>query len=98
MDPFVNMIKRSASDPDVVSIKITIYRLAKNAKLIEHLCTAAENGKEVLVLIELRARFDEQNNIDWSERLEQAGCKIVYGLENYKVHSKVCLLYTSRCV
>lgn len=92
MDPFVNMIKRSASDPDVVSIKITIYRLAKNAKLIEHLCTAAENGKEVLVLIELRARFDEQNNIDWSERLEQAGCKIVYGLENYKVHSKVCLI------
>lgn len=92
MDPFVNMIKRSASDPYVVSIKITIYRLAKNAKLIEHLCTAAENGKEVLVLIELRARFDEQNNIDWSERLEQAGCKIIYGLEDYKVHSKVCLI------
>lgn len=92
MDPFVSLIKRSASDPEVVSIKITIYRLAKNAKLIEHLCAAAENGKEVLVLIELRARFDEQNNIDWSERLEQAGCTIIYGLENYKVHSKVCLI------
>ncbi len=92
MDPFVNLIKRSANDPEVVSIKITIYRLAKNAKLIEHLCAAAENGKEVLVLIELRARFDEQNNIDWSERLEQAGCTIIYGLENYKVHSKVCLI------
>lgn len=92
MDPFVNLIKRSATDPDVLSIKITIYRLAKNAKLIEHLCAAAENGKEVLALFELRARFDEQNNIDWSERLEQAGCKIVYGLDDYKVHSKVCLI------
>ena len=92
MDPFVDLIKRSASDPDVISIKITIYRLAKNAKLIEHLCTAAENGKEVLALFELRARFDEQNNIDWSERLEQAGCRIVYGLDDYKVHSKVCLI------
>ena len=92
MEPFLNMLKRAAADPDVVSIKITIYRLAKNAKIIEHLCAAAENGKEVLVLIELRARFDEQNNIDWSERLEQAGCTIIYGLENYKVHSKVCLI------
>ncbi len=92
MEPFLNMLKRAATDPDVVSIKITIYRLAKNAKIIEHLCTAAENGKEVLVLIELRARFDEQNNIDWSERLEQAGCTIIYGLEDYKVHSKVCLI------
>ena len=92
MDPFVDLIKRSAADPQVVSIKITIYRLAKNAKLIEHLCTAAENGKEVLVIIELRARFDEQNNIDWSERLEQAGCNIIYGLDDYKIHSKVCLI------
>lgn len=92
MEPFLNMLKRAAFDPEVVSIKITIYRLAKNAKIIEHLCAAAENGKDVLVLIELRARFDEQNNIDWSERLEQAGCTIVYGLENYKVHSKVCLI------
>ncbi len=92
MEPFLNMLKRAARDPEVVSIKITIYRLAKNAKIIEHLCAAAENGKEVLVLIELRARFDEQNNIDWSERLEQAGCTIIYGLENYKVHSKVCLI------
>lgn len=92
MSPFIDLIKRSAYDKDVVSIKITIYRLAKNAKLIEHLCTAAENGKEVLVLIELRARFDEQNNIDWSERLEQAGCIIIYGLEDYKVHSKICLI------
>lgn len=92
MDPFVDMIKRAAEDPDVLSIKITIYRLAKNAKLIQHLCTAAENGKEVLTLLELRARFDEQNNIDWSEKLEQAGCRIIYGLDNYKVHSKVCLI------
>lgn len=92
MEPFLKMLKRAARDPEVVSIKITIYRLAKNAKIIEHLCAAAENGKEVLVLIELRARFDEQNNIDWSERLEQAGCTIIYGLENYKVHSKVCLI------
>lgn len=95
MDPFVDMIKRAASDSDVISIKITIYRLAKNAKLIEHLCAAAENGKDVLALFELRARFDEQNNIDHSLRLEQSGCRIVYGLSDYKVHSKVCLITRS---
>lgn len=95
MDPFVDMIKRAASAADVISIKITIYRLAKNAKLIEHLCTAAENGKDVLALFELRARFDEQNNIDHSLRLEQSGCRIVYGLSDYKVHSKVCLITRS---
>lgn len=92
MEPFLKMLKRASQDPDVLSIKITIYRLAKNAKLIEYLCAAAENGKDVLVLIELRARFDEQNNIDWSERLEEAGCRILYGMENFKVHSKVCLI------
>ncbi|WP_313527181.1 polyphosphate kinase 1 [Anaerotignum sp.] len=92
MEPFLLMIKEAANDPNVVSIKITIYRLANKAKLVEYLCAAAENGKDVLVLIELRARFDEQNNIDWSERLEEAGCNIIYGFENFKVHSKICLI------
>jgi polyphosphate kinase len=92
MEPFLKLIKEVADDPDVISIKITIYRLAKTAKLIEYLSRAAENGKEVVVIIELRARFDEQNNIDWSERLEKAGCKIMYGLDKYKVHSKICLI------
>ena len=86
------MIREAAGDPHVVSIRITIYRLARKAKLVEYLCAAAENGKDVTVLIELRARFDEQNNIDWSERLEEAGCKIIYGFEDYKVHSKICLI------
>ena len=76
----------------MLSIKITIYRLARKAKLVEYLCAAAENGKDVTVLIELRARFDEQNNIDWSERLEEAGCTVIYGFESYKVHSKICLI------
>ena len=92
MDPFLRMIKEAASDPSVMTIKITIYRLAKKARLVEYLCAAAENGKEVTVLIELRARFDEQNNIDWSERLEEAGCRVIYGFEGYKVHSKICLI------
>ena len=92
MDPFLRLLKESASDPAVVSIKITIYRLAKRAKLVDYLCQAAENGKDVTVLIELRARFDEQNNIDWSERLEDAGCTVIYGFEDYKVHSKICLI------
>lgn len=92
MDPFLQLIKEAGSDPDVMTIKITIYRLAKKARLVEYLCAAAENGKEVTVLIELRARFDEQNNIDWSERLEEAGCRILYGFEGYKVHSKICLI------
>ena len=92
MQPFLRLVRRAANDPSVASIQITIYRLAKEAKLIDALCLAAENGKEVLVLIELRARFDEQNNIDWSERLETAGCRVIYGFEGFKVHSKVCLI------
>ena len=97
MDPFLQLIKEAASDPDVMTIKITIYRLAKKARLVEYLCAAAENGKEVTALIELRARFDEQNNIDWSERMEEAGCRVIYGFEDYKVHSKICLItYRSR--
>lgn len=92
MEPFLQLIKEAAFDPDVLTIKITIYRLAKKARLAEYLCAAAENGKEVTVLIELRARFDEENNIDWSERLEEAGCRIIYGFDEYKVHSKICLI------
>ena len=92
MDPFLRMIKEAAYDPTVLTIRITIYRLAKKARLVEYLCAAAENGKEVTVLIELRARFDEQKNIDWSERLEEAGCRVIYGFEGYKVHSKICLI------
>ena len=92
MDPFLKLIKDASADPNVMTIKITIYRLAKKARLVEYLCAAAENGKEVTVLIELRARFDEQNNIDWSERLEEAGCRVIYGFEGYKVHSKICLI------
>lgn len=92
MEPFLQMIREAANDPAVLSIRITIYRLARKAKLVEYLCAAAENGKDVTALIELRARFDEQNNIDWSERMEEAGCKIIYGFEEYKVHSKICLI------
>ena len=92
MEPFLQMIREASRDPAVVSIRITIYRLASKAKLVEYLCAAAENGKDVTALIELRARFDEQNNIDWSERLEEAGCKVIYGFEEYKVHSKICLI------
>lgn len=92
MRAFLQTIKEAAYDANVISIKITIYRLAKKAKLVDYLCAAAENGKDVTVVLELRARFDEQNNIDWSERLEDAGCKIIYGFEDYKVHSKICLI------
>lgn len=92
MEPFLQLIKEASYDPNVMTIKITIYRLAKQTRLVEYLCAAAENGKEVTVLIELRARFDEQNNIDWSERLEEAGCRVIYGFEGYKVHSKICLI------
>jgi len=92
MEPFLQLIKEASTDPEVLTIKITIYRLAKKARLVEYLCAAAENGKEVTVLIELRARFDEQNNIEWSERLEEAGCRVLYGFEGYKVHSKICLI------
>lgn len=89
---FLDLLKEASSDPNVVSIKITIYRLAKHSKILRYLCRAAENGKEVTVLMELRARFDEQNNINAAEILEDAGCRILYGFENYKVHSKVCLI------
>ena len=92
IDSFVQLLKESARDKETISIKITIYRLAKQAKIVKYLCEAAENGKEVIVLMELRARFDEQNNINYSEILEEAGCKIMYGIEDYKVHSKVCLI------
>ena len=92
MEPFLQLIREASTDPDVLTIKITIYRLAKKARLVEYLCAAAENGKEVTVLIELRARFDEQNNIEWSERMEEAGCRVIYGMEGYKVHSKICLI------
>ena len=92
MEPFLHLLREAADDPAVISIKITIYRLAKRAKLVEYLCSAAENGKDVTVMIELRARFDEQNNIDWSQQLEEAGCRILYGFDSYKVHSKVCLI------
>ena len=92
MEPFLQMVREAAFDPAVQSIKISIYRMASRAKLVEYLCAAAENGKDVTTLIELRARFDEQNNIDWSQRLEEAGCNILYGFDSYKVHSKVCLI------
>lgn len=92
MSPFLHMIREAARDPKTISIKITIYRVARKSKLISYLCEAAENGKDVTVLVELRARFDEQNNIDWAERLEESGCKVIYGLEDLKVHSKICLI------
>lgn len=88
----MNLLVEAAEDENVVSIKMTLYRLAKQSKIIEALCEAAENGKEVVVLVELRARFDEENNIEWSRMLEKAGCQVIYGLENYKVHSKLCLI------
>lgn len=90
--PFLNLLVEAAEDENVVSIKMTLYRLAKQSKIIEALCEAAENGKEVVVLVELRARFDEENNIEWSRRLEDAGCRILYGLDKLKVHSKLCLI------
>jgi len=92
MEPFLHLLKESASDPNVISIKITIYRLASNSRIIEYLCTASENNKEVTVLMELKARFDESNNIEWAERLEEAGCNVIYGFEGFKVHSKICLI------
>ena len=90
--PFLNMLNEAAEDDNVISIKMTLYRLAKQSKVIEALCEAAENGKEVVVLVELRARFDEEQNIYWSRMLEKAGCQIIYGLEGFKVHSKLCLI------
>ncbi len=95
IDGFLKLIKEAAYDKNVVSIKMTIYRLANRAKLVDYLCAAAENGKEVLIIMELRARFDEQHNINWSERLEDAGCRIIYGFDEYKIHSKICLITSS---
>ena len=92
MKPFLKMLHEAAEDPSVVSIKMTLYRVAYRSKVIEALIEAAENGKEVVVLVELRARFDESNNIEMSRRLEEAGCRIIYGLGQYKVHSKLCLI------
>jgi len=92
IQPFLDLLKQSASDPNVLSIKITIYRLARNSAIAKYLCEAAENGKKVTVLMELRARFDERNNIEWSRELEEAGCRIIYGPENCKCHAKICLI------
>ncbi|MCC8065980.1 MAG: polyphosphate kinase 1 [Clostridiales bacterium] len=90
--PFLNMLNEAADDEKVLSIKMTLYRLAKNSKVVEALVAAAENGKQVDVLVELKARFDEENNIEWSRRLEDAGCHVIYGLDGLKVHSKLCLI------
>lgn len=92
ISPFITLLKESAENPNVVSIKITIYRLASDSRIVDCLCRAAENKKEVTVLIELKARFDEENNIGWAEKLENAGCNVIYGFEKFKVHSKVCLI------
>lgn len=96
MRPFIRMLNEAAIDPDVVSVKMTLYRLANNSKIVEALVEAAENGKEVVVLVELRARFDEENNIRWSRQLEDAGCRVIYGLSRLKVHSKLCLITSKR--
>ena len=90
MQPFLNLVHEAAHDKDCISIRITLYRVAKQSRLCESLIDAAENGKEVTVLMELRARFDEQNNIEWAERLEEAGCTVIYGSEGFKCHSKIC--------
>lgn len=83
---------KAGSDPDVVSIKMTLYRMASDSQIVQALINAAENGKEVTAMVELRARFDEQNNIDWSKQLEEAGCTVFYGFDDYKVHSKLTLI------
>lgn len=92
VDPFLRLLREAAERPDVISIKITIYRLASTSKIAHALCRAAENGKEVTVLMELRARFDEENNINWSKVLEDSGCQVIYGVDGYKCHSKICLI------
>ncbi len=94
--PFLKLLSEAAEDESVVSIKMSLYRVAKQSKVVEALVEAAENGKEVVVLVELRARFDEENNIAWSRRLESAGCQVIYGLDGYKVHSKLCLITRKR--
>lgn len=90
--PFIAMLKKAARDPEVISIKMTLYRMARESQIVQALIEAAENGKEVVALVELRARFDEQNNIDWSKQLEEAGCTVFYGFDDYKVHSKLTLI------
>ena len=90
MKPFIRLLKEAGNDTRVVSIKMTLYRVARNSQIVEALIDAAENGTEVVVLVELRARFDEENNIEWSQRLEDAGCRLIYGLDHIKVHSKLC--------
>ena len=92
MAPYIRMLREAGEDDRVISIKMTLYRVAKNSQIVEALIDAAENGKEVVVLVELRARFDEENNIEWSRRLEAAGCRIIYGIDFIKVHSKLCLI------
>ena len=92
MSPFLRLLDEASQDPKVASIKMTLYRVARNSKIVKSLIKAVENGKEVVVLVELRARFDEENNIDWSKRLEESGCRVIYGLDGLKVHSKLCLI------
>lgn len=92
VEPFLRLLNEAADDPNVLSIKITIYRLASSSRIAQTLCRAAENGKEVLVLMELRARFDEANNLAWSKMLEESGCQVFYGMEGFKCHSKICLI------
>ena len=92
MQPFLDLLRQSAADPAVVSIQMTIYRVAGKSAVIKHLCAAAENGKAVTVLVELRARFDEGNNITWARELEEAGCRVIYGPAGYKCHGKICLI------
>ena len=92
VEPFLRLLNEAADDPHVLSIKIAIYRLASSSKIAQTLCRAAENGKEVLVLMELRARFDEENNLVWSKMLEESGCQVIYGAEGFKCHSKICLI------
>ena len=92
MRPFIKMLMAAAFDPEVISIKMTLYRMARDSQIVQALIAAAENGKEVVAVVELRARFDEQNNIDWSKQLEEAGCTVLYGLDDYKVHSKLTLI------
>ncbi len=92
VEPFLRLLNEAADNPLVLSIKITIYRLASSSKVAQALCRAAENGKEVLVLMELRARFDEENNLAWSKMLEESGCQVIYGTEGFKCHSKICLI------
>ena len=96
MRPFIDLLKEASEANDVISMKITLYRLGAQSQVVQYLCAAAENGKEVTVVLELRARFDEQNNINWSTRLEEAGCRVIYGLEDYKIHSKIMLITRRR--